>query len=140
MLFVEISSRNQWQGQAMHICKVITEKERSLLADRFKHVFKQDICDNSNRIHVRSFVIVVKTEHAREYKGSPSVAFLCADLLWRGIVCEQEWVLRVAISAACQWHTMVQYCCDWGIKSKLLHMCFLHCQNVNEVILSIWLC
>ena len=101
MLFLEISLRNKWQGQAMHICKVITEKERSLLADRLKHVFKQDICDNSNRIHVRSFVIVVKTEHAREYKGSPSVAFLCADLLWRGIVCEQERVLRVRDGSFC---------------------------------------
>ena len=31
----------------------------------------------------------------------------------------------MCFSAACQWHMMVQYCCDSGSKNKLFCKCFL---------------
>ena len=45
----------------------------------------------------------------------------------------------IAISAACQRHMMVLYCCGSGSTNKLFCMCFLLLQEANEVILNVWL-
>ena len=46
----------------------------------------------------------------------------------------------MAYYAAFQQHIIVQYCCGCGSTNKLLCMCFLLRQEVNEVILDVWLC
>ena len=45
----------------------------------------------------------------------------------------------MALSAACQRHIMVQYCCGSGSTNKLFCMCHLLCQEATEVILNVWL-
>ena len=62
----------------------------------------------------------------------------CVQVYW-----EEAWCLSwceccgcaMAFSAACQRHTMVQYCSGSGCTNKLYCRCFLHWQEANEVIL-----
>ena len=67
-----------------------------------KNVLKQDINHASDDVHLTSFGIEFKTEeNAKENEWSPSVALLSAVLLRRGMVYEQERVLRVCYSFFC---------------------------------------
>ena len=79
----------------MHIYTVIKQKVHSLKTEYNKYVFKQDTNDNSDGVHLKSFAIEFRTEEAKENKLSPRIALLCAGLLERGMVYEQEPVLRV---------------------------------------------
>ena len=45
----------------------------------------------------------------------------------------------MALSAACQPHMMMQYCCGSGSTSKLFRKCFLLWQEASDVILNVWL-
>ena len=64
--------------------------------------FKRDIDDDRNGAHLTSFGIEFQTEEeAKENERSPSVAMLCAVLLRRGMVYEQERVLRVGDGFFC---------------------------------------
>ena len=68
---------------------MIKEKIESLQSERNKYVIKQDLDDDSDGADLKSFGIEFQTEEqAKENERSPSVAFLCADLLRRGMVCE----------------------------------------------------
>ena len=80
----------------MHICTMIKDKVQSLQTERNKYVFKRDLNYDSDGAHLTSFGIEFQTkEEAKENERSPSVAFLCAGLLRRGIVYELERMLRV---------------------------------------------
>ena len=87
----------------MHICTVIKEKVQSLKTERNKHVFKQDLNDDSDGAHLTSFEIEFQTEQneAKENERSLSVALLCAGLLRRGMVHELERVLQVCDGFIC---------------------------------------
>ena len=81
----------------MYVCTVIKEKVQSLLAERDKYVFKRDLNDDSDGAHHTSFGIELQTEEeAKENERSPSFALLCAGLLRRGMVYDQERVWRVS--------------------------------------------
>ena len=89
----------------MHICTVIKEKVHSLLTDRNKYVFKRDLDNDSDGAHLTSFGVEFQAEEeAKENARPPSVDFLCAGLLRRGMGYELERVLRVCdgFSAAFQ--------------------------------------
>ena len=80
----------------MHICTVIKDKVQSLQTERNMYVFKRDINDDSDGAHLTSFGIEFQIEEeAKENERSPSVAFLCAGHLRRGMVYELERVMRV---------------------------------------------
>ena len=80
----------------MHICTVIKDTERN------KYVFKRDLNDDSDGVHLTSFEIEFQTEEeAKENERSPNVALLCAGLLRRGMVYELERVLRVCNGFLC---------------------------------------
>ena len=86
----------------MHICTVIKDTVQSLKTERNKYIFKRDLNDDSDGAHLTSFGIEFQTEEeAKENERSPSVALLCAGLLRRGIVYEQERVLRVCNGFLC---------------------------------------
>ena len=95
----------------MHICTVIKENFQSLYTEQNKHVFKQELNDDSDGAHLTSFGIEFQTEEAKENERSQSVALLCAGLLRRGMVYELERVLQVCdgFFSAWQRHMMVQY-------------------------------
>ena len=81
---------------------VIKEKVQSLETERNKHVFKGDLDDNSEGVHLTSFGFEFQIEEeTKENDRSPSVAFLCASQLRRGMVHELERVLRVCHSFFC---------------------------------------
>ena len=66
------------------------------------YVFKQDLDGDSDGAHLTSFGIEFQTvEEAKENKGSPSVALLCAGLLRRGMVYELLGVLLVCDGFFC---------------------------------------
>ena len=70
-----------------------------MLAERTKYVFKRDLDDDSDGVHLTSFGMEFQTEEeAKENERSPSVALLCAGLLRRGMVYELE---RVCDSFFC---------------------------------------
>ena len=86
----------------MHICTVIKYTVQSLLPERNKYVFKRDLNDDSDGVHLTSFGIEFQTEEeAKENERSPCVALLCAGLLKRGMVYELERVLRVCNGFLC---------------------------------------
>ena len=86
----------------MHICTVIKDTVQSLQTERNKYVFKGDLYDDSDGEHLTSFATEFQTEEeAKENERSPSVAFLCAGLLRRGMVYELERVLRVCNGFLC---------------------------------------
>ena len=67
-----------------------------------KYVFKRELNDDSDGAHLISFGIEFQTEEeATENERSPSVALLCAGLLWRGMVYELQRVLRVRDGFIC---------------------------------------
>ena len=86
----------------MHICTVIKDTVQSLQTEQNKYVFKRDINDDSDGVHLTSLGKEFQTEEeAKEKERSPSVALLCAGLLRRGMVYELERVLRVCGSFFC---------------------------------------
>ena len=86
----------------MHICTVIKDTVQSLQTERNKYVFKRNLNDDSDGAHLTSFGIEFQTEkEAKENERSPSVAFLCAGLLRRGMVYELERVLWVCNGFLC---------------------------------------
>ena len=57
----------------MHICAVIKEKVQSLQTERNKYVFKRDLNDDSDGVHLTSFGIEFRTaEEEKENVRSPS--------------------------------------------------------------------
>ena len=86
----------------MHICTVIKDTVQSLKTERNKNVFKRGLDDDSDGAHLTSFGMEFQTEEeAKENERSPSVALLCAGLLRRGMVYEQERVLRMCNGFIC---------------------------------------
>ena len=86
----------------MHICTVIKDTVQSLYTEQNKNIFKRDLNDDSDGAHRTSFGIEFQTvEVANENERSPSFALLCAGLLRRGMVYEQERVLRVCDGFIC---------------------------------------
>ena len=73
----------------MHIYTVIKDNVQILQTRRNKYVFKRDLNDDSDGAHLTSFGIELQTE-AKEYVRSPSIAYLCAGQLRRGIIYELE--------------------------------------------------
>ena len=60
------------------------------------YAFKRDLFGDSDWAHLILFGMEFQTEEeARKKERSPSVSFLCAGLLRRGMVYELERVLRV---------------------------------------------
>ena len=95
-----------------------------------------------NGAHLTSFGIEFQTDKAIENERSPSVAILSAgqlrwSMVWAGPSYAGVWFVS---SAACQWHMMVQHCCDSSSTNKLFCRCFLLWQEANEVILNVCLC
>ena len=66
----------------------------------------------------------------------------CVQVYWEEACCV-SWTeccgCAIALYAACLWHMMVQYCCGSGSTNKLFSRCSLSWQDVNEVILYVWL-
>ena len=60
------------------------------------YVFKRDLNDNSDGVHLTSLGMEFQTEE-EENERSPSVALLCAGLLRRGMVHEQGRVCEGSI-------------------------------------------
>ena len=86
----------------MHICTMNKDKVQSLQAERNKSVLKRDLNDDSDGAHLASFGIELQTEEeAKENERSPSVALLCAGLLRREMVYEQEREMRVCDDFLC---------------------------------------
>ena len=86
----------------MHTFTLIKDKVQSLQTERSKHVFKRDLDDDSDGVHLTSSGIYFQTEEeAKENERSPSVALLCAGLLRRGMVYQLERVLRVCNGFLC---------------------------------------
>ena len=50
---------------------------------------------------------------------------------------ERELRCVMDLSAACQRHMMVQYCCSSGSTDELFCMCFMPQQETNETILNV---
>ena len=72
------------------------------VTEQNKYVIKRDLCDDSDGAHLTSYGIEIQTEEeAKNNDRSPSVAFLCAGLLRRGMVYELERVLPVCAGFLC---------------------------------------
>ena len=81
---------------------MIKDTVLSLKTERNKCVFKGDLNDDSDGVHLTSFGIEFQIEEeAKENERSPSVALLCAGLLRRGMVYELEQVLRMCDGFHC---------------------------------------
>ena len=65
------------------------------------YVFKRDLDDDSDGVHLTFFGIEFQTEEATENERSPSVALMCAGPLRRSMVYELERVLRVCNGFLC---------------------------------------
>ena len=75
----------------MHICTVIKKKVQSLQTEVTKHIFNQDLNDDSDGAQLTSFEIEFQTEvEANEIGRSPNVALLCAGLLRRDMMYDLE--------------------------------------------------
>ena len=86
----------------MYICTEINEKFQSLRNERSKYVFKRDLDDDSDIAHLTSNGTEFQTEEeAKENVRLPSDDLLCACLLRRGMVNEQERVLPVCNGFLC---------------------------------------
>ena len=86
----------------MHICTVIKDTVQSLLTERNKYVFKQDLNDDSDGANLTSFGIEFQIEEeAKENERSQCVSLLCAGPLRRGMVYELERVLRMCNGFLC---------------------------------------
>ena len=71
------------------------------------HVFKRDLDDDSDGVHLTSCGIEFLTdEEAKENERSPSVTLLCKCLLRRGMVYELERVMRVCDGFSCSISTI----------------------------------
>ena len=86
----------------MYICTVFKEKVQCFKTERYKHVFKGDLDDNSDGSHLTSLGMEFQTEEeAKLNELPPSVVLLCAGILRRGMVYELERVLRVCDGFFC---------------------------------------
>ena len=76
------------------MCAEIKIKVQSLKTEQNKYIFKQNLNDDSDGDHLTSFETEFQTEEAKENKGSPSVASLCAGQLRKCMVYELDQVLQ----------------------------------------------